>query len=80
MGVVRIWCIEATKCWIGLESLCWLEDTEEIRTDECEGKLALLLNERSRGKIGCNRWSIHRGMERRGELLPWGAKCQLGTL
>ena len=33
MGVVRVWCIETAKCW-DLGSLCWLEDTEKIRTDE----------------------------------------------
>jgi hypothetical protein len=33
MGVVRIWCM-LRSVGIGLESLCWLEDTEEIRTDE----------------------------------------------
>jgi hypothetical protein len=33
MGVVRVWCIETVKCW-DLGSLCWLEDTEKIRTDE----------------------------------------------
>jgi hypothetical protein len=33
MGVVRVWCIEAAKCW-DLGSLCWLEDTEKIRKDE----------------------------------------------
>jgi hypothetical protein len=35
MGVtrIRISSIEAAKCW-DLGSLCWLEDTERIRTDE----------------------------------------------
>jgi hypothetical protein len=29
MGVVRVWCIEAAKCW-DLGSLCWLEERERF--------------------------------------------------